>query len=82
MTIIDTTTYCNGELRLAKHGAGKGGNVLLHVPSGRQIELTDAGAANAPRVVHNMLDHPPKNQWASADIFDNIARYWRIKETA
>ena len=28
MTIIDTTLYANGALRLSRHGAGKGGNVL------------------------------------------------------
>lgn len=28
MTIIDTTLYANGALRLSRHGAGRGGNVL------------------------------------------------------
>jgi len=29
MTIIDTTLYCNGALRLSRHGKGRGGNILL-----------------------------------------------------
>ncbi len=41
MTIIDTTLYCNGELRLARHGAGRGGNVLTLVATGDQISLLD-----------------------------------------
>jgi len=41
MTIIDTTLYLDGQLRLARHGAGRGGNVLTHVESGDQLSLSD-----------------------------------------
>lgn len=48
MTTIDTTLYANGALRLTRHGAGRGGNVLLLVNNGNgrteQCELTDAKA--------------------------------------
>jgi hypothetical protein len=39
MTIIDTTLYANGALRLSRHGAGRGGDVLVDTVSGKQIEL-------------------------------------------
>ena len=42
MTIIDTTLYANGALRLSRHGAGKGGNVLTLVSTGEQTTLSDA----------------------------------------
>jgi hypothetical protein len=41
MTIIDTTLYADGALRLSRHGAGRGGNVLMHVASGQQCNVTD-----------------------------------------
>jgi hypothetical protein len=41
MTIIDTTLYANGALRLSRHGAGKGDTVLTHVASGRQSRIVD-----------------------------------------
>jgi hypothetical protein len=41
MTIIDTTLYCNGELRLARHGAGRGGTVLVHTATGKQFTVPD-----------------------------------------
>lgn len=42
MTIIDTTLYANGALRLSRHGAGKGGNVLTLVATGETTTLSDA----------------------------------------
>lgn len=55
MTIIDTTLYANGALRLSRHGAGRGGTVLMHVPSGKQIdvpaEIEDAVTIYLPRDV-------------------------------
>lgn len=44
MTIIDTTLYANGALRLSRHGAGRGGNVLTLVATGESLELTDTDA--------------------------------------
>jgi hypothetical protein len=41
MTIIDTAIYANGALRLSRHGAGRGGNVLVHVPTGQQFPIQD-----------------------------------------
>lgn len=42
MTIIDTTLHYSGALRLANHGAGKGGIVLTHVATGEQIDIHPA----------------------------------------
>jgi hypothetical protein len=44
MTIIDTTLYANGALRLSRHGAGRGGNVLMldHNGTTDQCNLSDA----------------------------------------
>jgi len=49
MTIIDTTLYANGALRLSRHGAGRGGNVLTLVHSDNhteQLQLTDQGVVD------------------------------------
>lgn len=41
MTILEPTLYANGALRLTRHGTGKGGNVLVFVPTGEQCEVSD-----------------------------------------
>lgn len=54
MTIIDTTLYADGALRLSRHGAGRGGNVLMHVKSHRQIELSDEALPKAVYQITHM----------------------------
>lgn len=39
MTLLDPILYADGALRLTDHGPRGGGLVLVHVPSGRQIDL-------------------------------------------
>lgn len=41
MTIIDTTLYANGALRLSRHGAGRGGTVLHLIETGEQLDIPD-----------------------------------------
>jgi hypothetical protein len=41
VTILEPILYANGALRLTRHGAGKGGTVLVHVPTGRQVDIPD-----------------------------------------
>lgn len=41
MTTIDTTLYADGALRLARHGAGKGGTVLMLTATGEQVDIPD-----------------------------------------
>lgn len=42
MTTIDTTLYADGALRLSRHGAGKGGTVLLLTATGAQVDIPEA----------------------------------------
>lgn len=64
MTIIDTTLYCNGELRLAKHGPRGGGTVLTHVPSGEQLgNIGDIEAFVAERA----------KRYQAWDVFNEVA---------
>lgn len=39
--LIDTYTYADGALRLTRHGDKAGGTVLMHVPSGTQLDVED-----------------------------------------
>lgn len=42
MTILEPILYANGALRLTRHGAGKGGNVLvLEGEHTRQLDIPD-----------------------------------------
>jgi hypothetical protein len=54
MTIIDTTLYANGALRLSRHGAGRGGNVLMHIASGAQCVIDDLWLNNVTRRLEGM----------------------------
>jgi hypothetical protein len=73
MTIIDTTLYANGALRLSRHGAGRGGNVLVHVASGRQVQLTDVTADEVDRT----LTHPANIGVVDIDnYFEGVKLYY------
>lgn len=52
MTIIDTTIYANGALRLSRHGAGKGGDVLVLEHDGRTSQFDVK-----PGLTREMLAH-------------------------
>lgn len=73
MTILDPILYADGALRLTDHGPRGGGLVLVHVPSGRQIDLkhTDADLANYR--ITNMI----QLGWRDGPIFDMVAFYER-----
>jgi hypothetical protein len=55
MTILEPILYANGALRLTRHGAGKGGNILVLEVDGEgtteQVELTDQGVLDFERLV-------------------------------
>lgn len=77
MTIIDTTLYANGALRLSRHGAGKGGNVLVHVASGQQVEITDEGAERIAEVDQNFANSNSQREFvADAVQLYNHMRTW------
>ncbi len=71
MTILEPVLYANGELRLTRHGAGKGGNVLMHTLSNRQTGIVDADKADY-RITHMI-----QLGWRSGPIFDMLAFYER-----
>lgn len=77
MAHIDITLYANGALRLSRHGKGRGGNVLMHVASGRQVNVSDATA----QIIDDVLTHPDSYSARSAedalDYFEYIEREWR-----
>jgi hypothetical protein len=54
MTILEPILYANGTLRLTRHGRGKGGNILMHVPTNSQCEISDKGVEQIDEVVQNM----------------------------
>jgi hypothetical protein len=59
MTILEPILYANGALRLTRHGAGKGGNIFMHVPSGQQVEVSDRVADNIDQALSKEpTDHP------------------------
>lgn len=78
MTTIDTTLYCDGELRLAKHGAGKGGTVLTHVPSGEQINLPTYDDDAADRAITFMARRGNTPQTIFTSIRHDVERYGRV----
>lgn len=55
MTIVDTTLYANGALRLSRHGAGRGGNILVHTASGQSVDLKDKDASVVDERIKGML---------------------------
>jgi hypothetical protein len=73
MTIIDTTLYANGALRLSRHGAGRGGNVLVHVPSGKQLQIEDADGA------HYQITRMVELGWREGPIYDMLEFWERDK---
>ena len=72
MTIIDTTLYANGALRLSRHGAGKGGDILVHTATGKQLELPEDSDAAA--IIADEL----ANGYGPVAIFNEIARRYRL----
>lgn len=54
MAHIDTYNYFNGELRLSRHGARRGGDVLMHVPTGRQLTLHPSNVRATMRVAERL----------------------------
>jgi len=74
MTIIDTTNYLNGKLRLSRHGAGTGGNVLLHVESGDTLELSDADVVKAQHQIRHMA-----GQVSAEILFSALSRIYAPK---
>ncbi len=75
MTIFEPTLYANGALRLTRHGPRGGGNILMHVPSGRQVEIADADKADY-RII-NMI----QLGWRDGPIYDMIAFYEHDEKT-
>jgi hypothetical protein len=63
MTILEPTLYANGALRLTRHGAGKGGNVLVHIPTGRQCNVSDHIAVSIDRVLTTRACPNPGLYW-------------------
>ena len=59
MTIIDTTLYADGALRLSRHGAGRGDTVLLRTWDSKQITIQDADTSAAQQLIaaeENVVD--------------------------
>ena len=57
MTIIDTTLYANGQLRLSRHGAGRGDTVLMRTDAtGFQFTIPDNLTEGAINEIEAELD--------------------------
>ena len=72
MTIIDTTTYLDGQLRLARHGAGRGGTVLTLVETGEQI---DVHLEAEPAVIDMLDDYARRGYVSSENVFSGIGNF-------
>lgn len=70
MTIIDTTLYANGALRLSRHGAGRGGTVLTHVPTGRQFTVPDNETAD----LADEIEKYAATSYGPESVFNRLAR--------
>lgn len=74
MTIIDTTLYANGALRLSRHGAGKGDTVLVHVPSARQTIFVDEDTEHViSYLVYELVNRHRVSASAVENIFDEVS---------
>lgn len=73
MTILDPILYADGALRLTDHGPRGGGLVLVHEPSGRQVDLVNTDADLADYRITNMV----QLGWRDGPIFDMVAFYER-----
>lgn len=69
MAHIDTYNYLNGELRLSIHGARRGGNVLMHTPTGRQTKVYDTAVPHLSSLARNIDDSE-----AVFDIYEHAAQ--------
>lgn len=57
MTIIDTTLYADGALRLSRHGKGRGDTVLTHTPTGKQFTVDDAETKDLADEIEKLAPH-------------------------
>lgn len=69
MTLLDPILYADGALRLTDHGPRGGGLVLVHVPSGRQVDLEHTDAELANYLITSMI----QLGWRDETIFDRVA---------
>lgn len=73
MTTLTPILYADGALRLTDHGPRGGGLVLVHTPSGRQVDLVNTDADLADYRITNMI----QLGWRDGPIFDMVAFYER-----
>jgi hypothetical protein len=71
MTIIDTTLYANGALRLSRHGAGKGGNILVHVATDEQFTVHPECLV----AVEEMLQSYTERETNARYVFEEVKNY-------
>ncbi len=82
MTILEPTLYANGALRLTRHGAGRGGNILVLEVDGHgateQVEISDDGADRIDDVIGNLAR---RHQEAALPrvAFNHIASWFRAR---
>lgn len=69
MTIIDTTLYADGALRLAKHGAGRGDTVLTLTTCGKQFTVPDNETADLEAGIGKMMK---RRNIDPEDVFDTL----------
>lgn len=56
MTILEPILYANGALRLTDHGPRGGGLVLVHVPTGEQVDIPNDYSGDARPGVLDYLE--------------------------
>lgn len=80
MTIIDTTLYANGALRLSRHGAGRGDTVLQRTDAtGFAFTVPDAMTEGLANNLEALLEENRPIQHIWDDLIelyvDNITEY-------
>jgi hypothetical protein len=72
VSIIDTSLFLDGALRLAAHGPTHGGTILLLVPTGEQAQLDSRFTKEAEQYLTMLSDLEDEPE----DAFREVARIY------
>ena len=73
MTILEPTLYANGQLRFTRHGDRAGGTVLVHVPTGKQIDVCDAETTDLQEELEKVIAQHPDSE----DVIDTLIDWFK-----
>lgn len=77
MAHIDITLYANGALRLTRHGRGRGGNVLMHAPTGEQCDVNDSHADTIDTILSDPDSSSARSPENAREYFEHVRDWLR-----